>query len=571
MTAPVPTLETILTSPKYFGLTTATPVQRAKCRIVQGLPLGDLASDPDVREMVGGNVLLLPSARPAEVLDVSAIRVAKSLFGAALIVFASQTVDAWGVRLGDLIRYFVAALKLDGTRPVMSHLLAGIERSPAIASIVVGEPTITSVKLRHPSGAIIEVTPVPIDRAGASALSVFCAGAFIDEAPRMIGEEEGVRNYDHFRNGVLGRLLGGAVFHPVGAPWQPFGPIYDLFVERFGKPSADLVILRTRGRVANPSWWTPERIADLEQRNPIAARTDEAAEFADAETAVFPASAIEDANAAGAGLSCELLPARIMCGGCEAAYEPCGTAVCCDPSQMRHDVWAALVVGWMLPVIDDNDANLWVEVNDPRVREQRGPRGAHIQFRAAFNRQMAQIFDAEGQPLPNPDYRPAKPILRVYEAMSWSPRNVRGARIGADELVHQVGALARKYQTRTVFSDQGEAYALEALFRNAGMRFVSYPWASPAVKTTCVDRLRSLVVERRLVLPNHDRLRADMQRVRARATERGAFQYIVRGGGDHMDHLSALLIGMRAEMEGHLSGSPMHISRVRHELTTSWT
>ncbi len=38
---PPPTLETLLTSPLGFRLETATPVQRAVCRAIEGRPLDD--------------------------------------------------------------------------------------------------------------------------------------------------------------------------------------------------------------------------------------------------------------------------------------------------------------------------------------------------------------------------------------------------------------------------------------------------------------------------------------------------------------------------------------------------
>jgi hypothetical protein len=235
-------LEHILTSPDFFGLTTATPVQRAKARIVGGTPLGMLVEHPDVVEMLGCDPHELPPGPPDEVIDVSATRVGKTLFGAAHAVYASQAIEVEGTgwRPGDIIKYFVAALKLEGCEPFMSHLLAGIARSPAISSIVVGAPSMGSVNLRHPSGAIIEVSPTPIDRAGASALSVYAAGVFCDESPRMVGAEDGVKNYDSFREAVLSRLLPGAQFIGAGAPWQPYGPIYDLFVDRFGKPGFEV-------------------------------------------------------------------------------------------------------------------------------------------------------------------------------------------------------------------------------------------------------------------------------------------------------------------------------------------
>jgi hypothetical protein len=304
----IPTLETLLTDARFFGLTTATHVQRAKCRLVAGAPLRELALDPDVQDMIGGDVASeLPGVPPAEVLDISASRVGKTLFGAVLAVYASQTIDVSLVSLGDIIRFHVAALKLDGTRPFMSHLLAHLEAKPALRSLVVGEPTLNQVNLRHPSGHVVEIVPVPIDRAGGSALSVFSAGAFVDEFPRMLGALDAVKNVDHFRDGYASRPLPGAQFYATGSPWAPFGPAYDAVTAHFGRPSADLVVLRTTGRAANPLWWTEARCQELQRRNPTAYQTDERAQFADRESAMISAT---DYDAAARTSPSELEPAK---------------------------------------------------------------------------------------------------------------------------------------------------------------------------------------------------------------------------------------------------------------------
>lgn len=537
MTSP-PSLEAILTSPAFFGLATATPVQRAKCRIIDGRPLDDLATHPDVREMIGCDASALPNVRPLEVIDVSATRVGKTLFGAALAVHASQTVELCGTgwRPGDIIRFFVAALKLEGTRPFMSHLMAGIQRSPAIASLVVGEPSLTSVRFAHRSGAVIEVTPIPIDRAGASAVSVYCAGVFIDEAPRMVGEEDGVKNYDHFRNAVLSRMLPGALFSGAGAPWQPYGPIYDLFTDRFGKPSRELVVLRTRGDKANPTWWTGERKAELLARDPTAYASDHDALFADGERLVMPSSHVE-----------ATFPPWLHN---DVTYEMCEPAIFADPSQMRHDTWAAIAGAVLVPRIDTLDALLWVDPSDPRVRAQKGPCGCQVQYRSDAKRAMALLCDDRGFPLRDPDYKEPKPVFRVLEILGWDG----ATQVTAEALVRDVVALARRHGAKHVHSDQGEQFALAGLFRLAGLSdFHPWAWTSGPQKTMCMDRLRSLVVEHRLQIPEHRRLRGELLRVRARATA-GGYSYIVPGQG-HGDYLSCLMLAMRVEMEGFVQGS----------------
>lgn len=293
------TTERLLTHPAAFGLTTATRGQRAVCRALDGLPLGELADDPEVQGIFGGEeaTRALPTgAPPREVHQLAAIRVAKTLGAAAHAVRACQAVDVSGCARGDIVRFAVVSLKLENTRAFMSHLIANLQAKALLRPLVVGDPdelSMTGVELRHPSGRTIEVMPVPLDRAGGSIASVWLAGVFIDEEPRMIGADDGVKNWDHVRDAALGRLLPGAQFYGAGSPWAPFGPIYDLVQEHFGKPTTDLVIMRARGRVMNPSWWTPERCADLERQNPTAARTDEQADFADPETALISGAELD--------------------------------------------------------------------------------------------------------------------------------------------------------------------------------------------------------------------------------------------------------------------------------------
>jgi len=293
------TTEAILTSPRGFGLTTATRLQRALCRVVDGLPLGDLSDVPELEDAVGNIEALANCGLPFEVHVLAAIRTAKSLIAAAKIVQLSQTVDVSGLGDGDIVRIPLAALKIEGTRPVMSHLVKNLQAKPLLRALIIGEPKRTGVVLRHPSGRPIEVTPIPIDRAGGSALSVWNAGIIVDEEPRMLGATDGVKNWDHLRQAVLGRILPGGQFLGIGSPWAPFGPIYKMVVEHWGRPTKDLVVFRGRGPAMNPSWWTPKRMADLERRDPTAFRTDCLADFADVEDSLFFAVEVEAAERQG--------------------------------------------------------------------------------------------------------------------------------------------------------------------------------------------------------------------------------------------------------------------------------
>jgi hypothetical protein len=283
-------LEHLLTSPGGFGLATATPVQRAVCRVLDGLPLGELAKLEDVKRVFGG---VLPSPiPPREFLLLAGIRGGKSLMSAACAVRASQIVDVSTLKAGERPRIPLLATDKDAATIVFQHLVGHLQAVPALAKLIVGEPTQETITLKHPTGRLVEIKVTALSRAGSTLVGRWLAGCIFDEAPRMQGEEEGVINLDHARRAILGRMLPGAQILYVGSPWAPFGPIYEMVQEYWAKPSESVVVCRASGRDLNPYYWTPERCAELERRKPLVYRTDVLAEFADPESALFDERAV---------------------------------------------------------------------------------------------------------------------------------------------------------------------------------------------------------------------------------------------------------------------------------------
>ncbi len=289
------TLEALLTSAAGFGLTTASPLQRAICRIADGLPLGDLADDPTVRQAIGG-VAALPNERPAELYVLSGIRTAKSLTAGALAVRASQSCDLSRLGPGETPRVSVLSLTTDLGTVVFNHIAGNVMAKPHLKALLLEEPKADTLVMRHPSGRPVEIKVVAGSRAGASLVARWSAGVIFDEAPRMLGEEDGVVNFDDARRAVLGRLLPGAQLVAIGSPWAPRGPIYEAVQERWGKPTRHLVIVRAPAQHMNPVWWTPQRIEELKARDDQAYRTDVLAEFSDPETSLFSSAEIERAT-----------------------------------------------------------------------------------------------------------------------------------------------------------------------------------------------------------------------------------------------------------------------------------
>ncbi len=289
-------LEELLCSPEYFGLTTASPLQRAICRIVDGIPLGELGNHRDVLEALGtAEISSLLHGKPLEVDILSGIRSGKSLFAAAAGIHWAQTCDFRGLSAGDVPRVSILSLSVDNSGAVYRHILGALENSPKLQNLLVCKPTSDTITLAHPSGRPVEIKVVAGSRAGGSLVSRWSAGCILDEYTRMVGAEAGVINYSDMRDSVLGRLRPGAQLLSIGSPWQAAGPAYSRFIEGFGKPSESKVIIKAPGWCMNPMWWTPERVDGLKRDNPDVYRSDCAAEFMNPEDSMFHAVDMENA------------------------------------------------------------------------------------------------------------------------------------------------------------------------------------------------------------------------------------------------------------------------------------
>lgn len=283
------TLEALLTSPNGFGLTTATPVQRAICRASTGVPLEELAHDLGVIEAFGGEEAIkrLPITAPLMFCLLAGIRSAKSMLAAAKGFRACQIVDVSNLKKGEEPpRLSIVSVGKDQAAATFGHLRNTLLATP-LRQFLIGEPTANSLWIRHPSGWPVEVRVVAGSKAGATLTSRWSAGIIFDEAPRMQGQEDGVVNLEDLLSSVTARLLDGAQIDLIGSPWAPKGPVYQLYLERFGLPANDVLVVKAPGHLMNPARFTPAFCAELEKRDPRAHKTDVLAEFADAEDSLL--------------------------------------------------------------------------------------------------------------------------------------------------------------------------------------------------------------------------------------------------------------------------------------------
>lgn len=303
-------LEDLLTSEDGFGLTTATPLQRAICKIIQGIPLGKLADNKTVKRALGFANIPTSEGPPAEVVIVAAVRTAKSMIAAATAIWASQTCDLSKLREGEIPRYSILSLELDNARVVHTHLLGALQK-PALKPLRIkagssgtwhelidetGSDAVGSEFLWHPSHRPVEIRVIAGKRAGGSLVSRWSIGTVLDEAPRMVGSTEGVINYDDARRAVRARLLPGAQILSIGSPYQPYGPIYDIVQKEWGEPTESRVVIKANGPSMNPYWWTPDRCEEIRVSDPTVYQTDVKAEFADGEETLFPQQILKNST-----------------------------------------------------------------------------------------------------------------------------------------------------------------------------------------------------------------------------------------------------------------------------------
>lgn len=285
----VPTLEELLE--EDFANFTLMPLQRAVCRIADGRPLGDLANHPHVVAAIGK----MRGARgvPKTMALLCAIRAAKSLIAAAAGVRCALTCDVSGLAPGDIPRVSIISLRRDTADVIFTHILGAIRNSARVRSRVIGEPNAGKLLLRHPSGRSVEIVVDAGKRAGGSLVARWMAAVIFDEAPRMVGADEGVVNVDDSRAAVAGRLLPCACSSEwlIGSPWAPFGPMFEIARDTWQKSSREMVVVRARGDWMNPVWWTPARIESFKSN--AAYKSDFLAEFADAESSLLSGDELE--------------------------------------------------------------------------------------------------------------------------------------------------------------------------------------------------------------------------------------------------------------------------------------
>jgi len=164
-------VESVMGSPNGFNLP-MSPMQRAIARIIDGTPMGELATHPDVVAALGGADAVAAIPRSVtEVMVLAGVRTGKSMFAAATAVVASQTINIDELGPGEVPRIAIVSLTEDNALATFQHVSSTIEASPLLRLLIAKPITSGSIFLTNPQGRLVEIRVVCLNAAGGSLVS----------------------------------------------------------------------------------------------------------------------------------------------------------------------------------------------------------------------------------------------------------------------------------------------------------------------------------------------------------------------------------------------------------------
>jgi hypothetical protein len=326
-------VEEYLMRADLFGLATASPLQRAICRVLSGYPLDgsrnpvnewspalerilaqtvdddtrgrddailelkngyddrlaivgeDLTSYPGVLEAFGGTA---PCEGVRELMVVAAIRCAKTLIAGAALAQRTMIANLTGLRPGETARAGVISWRVDLANTCFEFMTGAFESSPLLRTQVLeapkwfpGAPKNVLRVYNRVSDRNVDILTLAANRGGASALSKWYVGFVVDEAARMLADfQDGVINYTDIRRAVFQRILPDGFYLAITSPWLSVGPIYEA-QKRLGVHEQDgLCVAWAPGWVMNPVTWDEEACRRARAADPESYLTDVEARFA---------------------------------------------------------------------------------------------------------------------------------------------------------------------------------------------------------------------------------------------------------------------------------------------------
>lgn len=172
------------------------------------------------------------------------------------------------------------------------------------------------------------------------------------------------------------------------------------------------------------------------------------------------------------------------------------------------------------------------------------------------------LCDDDGQPLRNPEANNARTPLLVMSGVDSVGGMFQGGLVSG-ELWTRIGRFFSQFNvSRLVADSYGVAMTKKELLP-FGVQVTGVDWKN-ADKSRAVYRLRALMADGALILPQHEKLKAEGLAFTERILASGAVKFDARGSGkdDHVDLLINAILGEEMRL---LPGSNMHAPNYRHE------
>ncbi|HEY6461675.1 MAG TPA: hypothetical protein VIY73_16015 [Polyangiaceae bacterium] len=246
--------------------------------------------------------------------------------------------------------------------------------------------------------------------------------------------------------------------------------------------------------------------------------------------------------------------AAIPQGALQAAFDPDAVNAACEPRTLESidgtpvvaldpagrgsDDFAICAVGWCFQQ-QDPDAGY---VKEPVLYADGTPSSAFIVHR---DRPRAPV-----EPLPT--------LLTAWDFRSIPAAFRHGMTV--ESIVGGIVALGRDVGASRAVTDQSEAFSLGSLLQSRGLPVEVYNNGG-ANGARCVSRLRGLLNARRVYIDGGERVRRQLLAFEEKVGANGiSYQQSRDPHGGHYDDLSAILLGVRADLEGTLRFGPAPIS-----------
>jgi hypothetical protein len=131
------------------------------------------------------------------------------------------------------------------------------------------------------------------------------------------------------------------------------------------------------------------------------------------------------------------------------------------------------------------------------------------------------------------------------------------------DAVRRIAHEFKRYGIRHVIGDSHEQFFASSEFKRHGLRYHPIQWTAQS-KPEAITRLKRLLAEDRIVLPERETLRKELLNYQEKISSAGHVSHSAHGAG-HDDEVSLLICLMHGEQENLVPGAPLHISRTRHE------